>query len=74
MVIAGSESDPLLGGVSMPLVPCEYDLSTRDSLGESSFRLSLVGPLGIPGIGGVIFFTPCPLGGIGSRGVSRVSF
>ena len=81
-VSVGSDGFLILGGLFGLLDPCAYDLSLRASSGERSLELSLVGPLSMIRIGGVIcsftcsltFYAPCPLGTIGSRVASRILF
>ena len=58
---AGSEGFIIFGVFFGPLVPCAYDLSLRASSGESLLGFSLVGPLVMLGVVGVIFSFPCSL-------------
>ena len=55
----GSEDFLILGGFFGSLVPCVYGFSLRSSSGERSLELSLVGPLSMIRIGGVICYFPC---------------
>ena len=71
---AGSEKVLFFGFFFRPLVPCEYDLSIRSTLGKSLFGLSLYELFGIIGIVCFISSTTCSLGGITYRGASRISF